>query len=104
MYGVATCLGARARLVVPARGRGEPGTRAHGDWGRAGRKRSEGAGEVEEEPPSGTEREGGADGEPPGANRSYLLLAGSRLSPAFAGAEPGRFGAGREEKGAEDGD
>lgn len=63
---VATCVGAHARLVVPARGRVEPGTRAHGNSGRAGRKRSEGAGEVEDEPPSGTEREGGADG---GADR-----------------------------------
>lgn len=56
--GVDTCVGARPRLVVPARG---PGTRAHRNWGRAGRKRSEGAGEVEDKPRSGTEREGGAE-------------------------------------------
>lgn len=58
--------GCARTAVVPARERGEPGTRAHGNWGRARRKRSEGAGEVEDEPPSGTEREGGADG---GADR-----------------------------------
>lgn len=56
--GVDTCVAARTRLVVPARG---PRTRAHRDWRRAERKRSEGAGEVEDKPPSGTEREGGAD-------------------------------------------
>lgn len=54
-------MGARTRLVVPVRGRVESGTRAHRDWGRAGRKRNEGAGEVEDKPASGTEREGGAD-------------------------------------------
>lgn len=58
---LSTCVSARTRLAVPARGRVKPGTRAHRDWGRAGRKWSEGAGEVEDEPASGTEREGGAD-------------------------------------------
>lgn len=59
---VATCVCARAGPVVPARGRVEPGTRAHRGCGHVRRKRSEGAGEMEDKPPSGTEREGGADG------------------------------------------
>lgn len=91
---VAPCVSARARLVVPARGKVEPGTRAHRAWGRAGRKQSWGAGEVEDEPHSGTEREGGAAAAPAGANRPRSF----RPAPSFlrfAGAGPGRFGGGK---------
>lgn len=56
---VATCVGARAGLAVPARGRPEPGTGAHRHCGRAGPKRSEGAEELEDQPGSGTERRRG---------------------------------------------
>lgn len=90
---------ARAPLVVPARGRVEPGTRAHGGWGRAGRKRSGGAGEVEGEPPSGTEREGGAS-----ASRELTAPALFPLRPAEPPPPPGRGPrGGKEESGAEDG-
>lgn len=115
---------ARARLVVPARERVEPGTRAHRDLGRAGRKRSEGAGEVEDEPPQVQSVRAGPTATPAGANRPHLLPAESRLLPARSrlppagsrlpparsrlppppGEGPSRFGVGREEKGAEDGD
>lgn len=89
----------RARFVVHARGRVEPGTRAHGGWGRAGRKRSEGAGEVEREPPSGTEREGGASASPE--------LTAPALFPQRPAGPPPPSGrgprGGKEESGAEDG-
>ena len=96
-------MGASARRVVPARGRVVPGTRAHRDLGRAVRKRSEGAGEVEDEPPQVQSVRAGPTAAQAGANRPRLLPAGSRLPPS-PGAGPGRFGMGRERKGAEDGD
>lgn len=100
---VATCSGARARLVVPAGGRVEPGTRAHGGWGRAGRKWSGGIGEVEGQPSSGTERAGGAPASP-----ELTAPAPSRAAPRRASASspppPGRGPrAGKAETGAEDG-
>lgn len=92
-------MGAYALLIVPARGRVEPGTRAHRDLGRAGRKRSEGAGEVEDEPPQvQSVRAGLTTAAPAGANGPSPLPAGSRLPPP-AGAGPGRFRVGRRGKG-----
>lgn len=82
----ATYVCARAGLVVPARGRVQPGTRAHRDCGRAGRKRSVGAGEVEDRPPSGTEREGGADG---GRWSAVTAPANFPPGPAFFHLHPG---------------
>lgn len=101
---VAAYVSARAQLSVPARGRVEPGTRAHGDWGRAGRKRSEGAGEVEDEPPQVLSVRAGPTAAPAGANRLRLLPTGSCLPPSPPGRGQVDLRVERKGKGAEDDD